>query len=247
MDTLRVARPVLAAGLWALGLLAQAQPALVAPLPAAPARPAVHATMAQRMQACVPCHGQEGRATRAGYFPRIAGKPEGYLFNQLKGFQQGHRRNPAMQHLLQHLDDAYLRDIAAYFARLDLPPAPAQPQALSDRQRQQAERLVFQGLPERGLPACVACHGDRLAGRLPAVPGLLSLPADYLIAQLGAWRTGSRRATAPDCMADIARRLGDDEVSAVARWLSAQSQAPGTRPQPAAADPRPLPCGSDAP
>ena len=35
-------------------------------------------TIAQRAAACVACHGREGRATSAGFFPRIAGKPAGY-------------------------------------------------------------------------------------------------------------------------------------------------------------------------
>jgi cytochrome c553 len=83
-----------------------------------------------------------------------------------------------------------------------------------------------------------------MAGRLPAMPGLLALPSDYLIAQLGAWRTGLRTAATPDCMADVAKRLTDDEVSAVARWLSAQSLPTGTKPQAASTQPQPLHCGS---
>ena len=58
------------------------------------------------------------------------------------------------------------------------------------------------------LPACTACHGAALAGTRPAVPGLLGLPRDYLIGQIGAWQTGKRHAIEPDCMADISRRLG---------------------------------------
>jgi cytochrome c553 len=30
-------------------------------------------TMAERTRACTACHGEQGRATPAGYFPRIAG------------------------------------------------------------------------------------------------------------------------------------------------------------------------------
>jgi cytochrome c553 len=206
--------------------------------------PAVHNTMAQRMQACVVCHGKEGRATNAGYFPRIAGKPEGYLINQLENFREGRRRNQAMNHLTQHMSDDYLRDIARYFSVLDLPYPPASTHGLSAQQQQTAERLVFQGAPERQIPACASCHGSSMAGRLPAMPGLLTLPADYLIGQLGAWRTGSRAAAAPDCMADIAKRLTNEEVSVVARWLSAQSLPMGTKPDIASSEPLPIRCGS---
>ena len=228
---------------WAAAQSTPAAPAIAGTSGAATVRD----TMAQRMQACVVCHGQEGRANRTGYFPRIAGKPEGYLFHQLKNFREGRRRNATMGHLTQHMSDDYLRDIARYFSALDLPYAPAPAHGLSEAQRQTAEQLVFKGAPERQIPACTACHGGGMAGRLPAMPGLLTLPADYLIGQLGAWRTGLRAAAAPDCMADIAKRLTHEEVSVVARWLSAQSLPTGTRPEAASAQPLPVPCGSEKP
>jgi cytochrome c553 len=203
--------------------------------------------MAQRMQACAICHGKEGRATSAGYFPRIAGKPAGYLFNQLRNFRDGRRGNWAMNPLMKNLSDDYLREIAAYFSALDLPYPPARADGLSADQQRAAERLVREGAPDRQIPACVACHGAAMAGRLPATPGLLTLPEVYLSAQLGAWRSNLRHAAAPDCMAEVAKRLSSEELAAVARWLSAQSLPAGTRPEPASSQPLPIACGSVAP
>ncbi len=205
------------------------------------------------MLACTPCHGKEGRATSAGYFPRIAGKPAGYLFNQLVNFREGRRPNSAMANLVEHLDDAYLRDIAAYFAALDLPyaapPALAATPAALSRGEWLARIGDVKGDEQRGVPACTACHGERLTGVLPAIPGLVGLPRDYLLAQLGAWRQGERRAAAPDCMATIARRLDAADIEAVTRWIA--SQPPGADMKPAAADtlkrPLPLSCGSAPP
>lgn len=214
---------------------------------AASAPPAVEDTLAQRLQACVVCHGREGRATPAGYFPRIAGKPAGYLLAQLQNFRDGRRPNKVMGHLVQHMSDDYLAEIARHFSRLDLPYPPARASRLSQDQQRVAEALVFQGSPDRRIPACVACHGSQMAGRLPAMPGLLALPADYLIGQLGAWRIGQRRAKAPDCMAEVARRLTPEEIDAVARWLSAQTLPTGTRPEAASGDPLPRRCGSSEP
>jgi cytochrome c553 len=205
---------------------------------------AVQNTMAQRMQACVVCHGREGRASNQGYFPRIAGKPAGYLYNQLQNFKSGLRKYEAMNHLVQHMSDDYLRDIAKYFAELDLPYPPAQVTTLTLAEQRTAERLVLRGAPERGLPACVSCHGQQMAGMLPAMPGLLTLPADYLVAQLGAWRTDQRMAKEPDCMAHIAKRLAPDEVSVVAKWLSAQTLPSGTKAAAPSGQPLPVRCGS---
>jgi cytochrome c553 len=70
------------------------------------------------------------------------------------------------------------------------------------------------------------------------------LPPDYLVGQLGAWKTGNRHATAPDCMAEIARRLAPDDVRAVAVWLASQPIPAGARPAPQPDLPLPMECGS---
>ena len=212
----------------------------------APAQTAPDAEMARRMQACTPCHGPEGRATSAGYFPRIAGKPAGYLFNQLVNFRDGRRPNSAMADLVEHLDDAYLRDIAAYFAALDLPYAAPPVRAAVPAALSRGERLARLGDEGRGVPACTACHGERLTGVLPALPGLVGLPRDYLLGQLGAWRQGERRAAAPDCMATIARRLDAADVEAVSAWIAAQPTGGDMKPAATGAvvQPLPLDCGS---
>jgi cytochrome c553 len=186
--------------------------------------------MAQRVRACTACHGKEGRASSEGYLPRIAGKPAGYLFNQLLNFRDGRRANTAMQRLIDPLNENYLHEIAAYFAALDLPYPPPQVVSMPAAMRERAQRLVNEGDSAREVPACARCHGKALAGAQPAVPGLLGLPRDYLVAQLGAWRGGLRRAHTPDCMATIARRLDNDDVVAVATWLAAQTPSSSGAP-----------------
>jgi cytochrome c553 len=189
------------------------------PAPAAPFTD----TIAQRVLACTGCHGREGRAAADGYYPRIAGKPAGYLFNQLRNFRDERRHYELMSGLLEFLDDAYLREIADYFAALDLPypapPAPAETVVI----RSAGETLVRHGDPARGLPACNDCHGVAMTGRAPFIPGLLGLPRDYLNAQLGAWKSGLRKAAPPDCMAQVAARLTPTDIGAVSAWLAAQA------------------------
>jgi cytochrome c553 len=198
-------------------------------------------TMAQRMQACTACHGAQGRATADGYFPRIAGKPEAYLYAQLLAFRDGRRRNAAMAALTAPLTDAYLREIAAHFAALDLPyPAPP-PRRLNASQAQRGEQLALRGDPALKLPACTACHGAQLGGRLPGVPALLGLPPDYLMAQLGSWRLGTRHALPPDCMAQVAKALRAEDVEAVSLWLAGQTPS-GLKPD-AQGPALPIACG----
>ncbi|GAB2454725.1 c-type cytochrome [Comamonas humi] len=204
-------------------------------------------TMAQRMQACVVCHGEQGRATRQGYFPRIAGKPAGYLFNQLVNFRDGRRKNPTMAYLVGQMSDAYLQEIAAYFAGLDLPYPPPEPAQAAAAALARGELLVRQGDAARGIPACAACHGAAMMGVEPGIPGLLGLPRDYLLGQFGAWRNGQRHAAKPDCMGEVAERLSAEDVGAMAAWLSAQPVPAGTKAARQAPQALPLQCGSAQP
>lgn len=116
---------------------------------------------------------------------------------------------------------------------------------------------AFERLPARdrdplcqsraALSASAADPGSRPApGARPAIPGLLGLPRDYLVAQLGAWRSGARRASVPDCMADIARALSPEDLTAVAEWLAAQPVPDHGRAVSRLPAPLPVRCGSGA-
>ncbi len=205
-------------------------------------------TLAQRMRACTGCHGENGRAEGSVYFPRIAGKPAGYLYNQLRNFRDGRRNYALMSGMVAFLSDSYLKEIAAHFSALDLPYPPPSPLTLTAAQQTQARALVQQGDAGRQIAACTACHGPALTGFAPHVPGLLGLPRDYINAQLGAWKTGQRHASAPDCMADIAKALSADEVALISSWLASQALTLDTHavarlPTTAGATKRPV-CGS---
>jgi cytochrome c553 len=217
--------------------------------PHAQGQPAVLAdTLAARLAPCTQCHGREGRAAADGYHPRIAGKPAGYLFHQLLNFRDGRRHYGPMVQMVALMPDAYLREMAEHFATLELPyPPPATANAAANAEMTllaRGEQLALRGDAARQLPACTACHGPALTGALPATPGLLGLPRDYLAGQLGAWVTGQRRAHAPDCMADVARKLQGQDVAAVSAWLATQVVPLNAKAVEKVAAPPPQRCGS---
>lgn len=215
---------------WSLGATAQPEP---------PAN-----DMTPRVAACVTCHGRDGQATNSGYFPRIAGKPAGYLYEQLRSFRDGRRQQPAMSHLLSNLSDPYLREMAEYFAQLQYPyPDPA-PSDLPEATMAHGEKLVRQGDTARDIPACASCHGAALTGVEPGIPSLVGLPRLYIASQLGAWLTGERRALPPDCMAQVGHTLNQADIQAVAGWLAAQPVPTPAHAVASLPHPLPRPCSA---
>lgn len=201
-------------------------------------------TMAARVLACASCHGAEGEGTSDVYFPRLAGKPAGYLYNQLIAFREGRRKYPPMNYLLAYLPDPYLQQMADHFASLRPPfPVPEIPTVSKDILAR-GEALVRNGDPQNGLPSCAACHGPSLGGMEPGIPGLLGLRASYVSAQLGGWRYGTRTAASPDCMQIVAGLLTEDDVKAVAAWLSSRPAPSDPSFAPRRSMPMPLACGS---
>ncbi len=218
--------------------------ASVVALAAAPALEQAPDTMQARVLGCAACHGQHGEGTDNDYFPRLAGKPAGYLYNQLIAFRDGQRKYPPMNYLLAYLPDAYLQQIADYFANEHPPyPQPGTP-TVDAGMLEHGKALAIGGETARGVPACASCHGAALTGREPAIPGLLGLHADYISAQLGAFRYGTRHAASPDCMHEIATRLSDRDITAIAAWLASMPPPANPAPATAAASRLPLACGS---
>lgn len=200
--------------------------------------------LTERLAACNACHGERGEGRVANeYYPHLAGKPAGYLFDQLKAFRDGRRAYPQMNWLMRNMSDDYLGAIAQHFAAFE-PRTQAVAPAVDESIAARARQLVEQGDASRDIPPCAACHGDNLAGLEPGVPALVGLPTDYVIAQLGAWRTGVRSARAPDCMAQIARALEPGDLRILGTWLAAQGHEQAVRPAPAGSFTLPRECGS---
>jgi cytochrome c553 len=201
-------------------------------------------TLEQRVKPCTSCHGNEGRATREGYFPRIAGKPAGYLFNQLLNFREGRRHYPIMTYMTQLQTDTYLRELADYFGALRVPYTPPRPTNATAAVLERGRQLVTDGDKALNVPSCNSCHGKQLLGVAPAVPGLLGVSQDYLTAQLGAWRSGIRAAAPPDCMKELVGRMRPEDLNAATTWLASQTVPEGVDAETSFENPPPLQCGS---
>ncbi|MBA4287144.1 MAG: cytochrome C [Xanthomonadaceae bacterium] len=200
-----------------------------------------------RLKACAACHGDEGRTVGDDYYPSIAGKPARYLYNQLVSFRDGRRQHRVMASMLGVLSDRYLGEIATWYAAQPHAKQPAFEGATAG-QLAIGERLTVAGDSSRNIPPCQDCHGERLTGVQPSIPGLRGLPSRYLDAQISAWKQGQRQAAAPDCMGRIARSLTAAEITAISAWLASQpypadAQPAGRLPH----DELPIDCGGVLP
>ncbi|MBV4507553.1 cytochrome c4 [Pseudomonas sp. BW13M1] len=168
--------------------------------------------------ACLGCHGPDGKGIAAAGFPRLAGLPAGYLSKQLHDFRNGSRKQAVMEPLAKALDDAEIEAVSAYLAKL-----PAD--AAADTRRQQiandpVARLAIYGDWNRLIPGCVQCHGPGGSGVGEHFPPLAGQPAGYLVAQLNAWRDGSRSNDPNQLMVNVAKAMTDAEVKAVADYFA---------------------------
>lgn len=168
--------------------------------------------------ACLACHGADGLGLAAAGFPRLAGLSAGYLSKQLEDFRNGSRVSPVMQPLAKALSED---EISAVSQTLAAMPAPATP-VITRREspKNLGEKLALRGAWDRQVPECVSCHGPGGVGVGEAFPPLAGQPASYLVAQLNAWRDGTRRNDPNDLMGHVAKSLSAEEVTAVADYFA---------------------------
>ncbi|ROL76523.1 cytochrome c4 [Pseudomonas protegens] len=168
--------------------------------------------------ACQACHGADAMGLAPAGFPRLAGLPAGYLAKQLHDFRSGARSSPVMQPLAKALSEDEITAVTGTLAAMSgpNPPVGSRSQVASGV----GERLALRGAWERQVPECVSCHGPGGVGVGVAFPPLAGQPAGYLVAQLNAWRDGSRRNDPNDLMGHVAKSLSTEEVTAVAEYFA---------------------------
>ncbi|MFD2096009.1 c-type cytochrome [Corallincola platygyrae] len=171
---------------------------------------------------CAACHGTDGNATVTIY-PKIAGQHASYILKQLKEFKLGMqtggkegRYDPVMGGMAMPLDETTMENLAAFYASQTMAPG-ATPEDVIEV----GEQLYRGGDPERGLPACLACHGPRGVGSsLAKFPAISAQHPEYTKAQLDKFKSGDRANDMNGMMRDIAMKLTDEEIEILAKYLA---------------------------
>ena len=167
--------------------------------------------------ACGGCHGFDGNSSIPAY-PKLAGQNETYIVNQIKAFKANtDRQNAIMMGMAAGLSDEDTADIGAYFQAQSVKDA-----APFDADKAAAGRELYKGGDlQKGIPACQACHGPTGAGTAGiGYPQLGGQYADYTLAQLKAFKAGTRKTDDKMLMRSIVEKLSDDEMEAVANYIA---------------------------
>ncbi|MGA9575816.1 MAG: c-type cytochrome [Lysobacterales bacterium] len=172
---------------------------------------------------CAACHGADGNSVVPNW-PKIAGQHAAYLQRQLGLIKGGERTVVEMAPIVVNLSDQDMADLAAYFSMQTTSPG------LTDEAlRANGELLYMSGNFETDVPACMSCHGPAGEGNpLSGYPHLAGQQSVYTEKMLTGFRAGTTWG-ADDAnskiMADVAKRLTDAEIKAVASYIQGLHRA----------------------
>jgi cytochrome c553 len=198
-------------------------------------------------QTCSRCHGALGEGKPEKDAPRLAGQPRFYLEKQLRDFAAGTRQSGEMAPVARALSAAQRGAAAAYFASLWSVTYPPPPEG-DPLMIQAGGVLSAIGDPQRDIRACEICHADAGVGIAPSFPYLAGQYAAYTERQLRAWREGSRQNDPLGVMAEIAERLDERQIRALALYFARLRPPPAEVSNPVPEEPippPPEPVGSD--
>lgn len=179
------------------------------------------------LTACARCHGDGRDPPTSRLVPILAGQSPAYLRRALEEYASGARRSGIMQPVASPLAGGDLRGLAAYYGGLSRRRPESGPNASPERTRR-GEAIATEGIPGRGVPACIACHSGAASAAFPILNGQ---PAPYLMQQLKLFSTGIRdRSTYGAIMSVIARRLTAEDARDVAAYFESVSKSEGSSP-----------------
>ncbi|EDN66798.1 cytochrome c4 [Beggiatoa sp. PS] len=182
-----------------------------------------------KSQACMACHGVDGNSL-IPMFPKIAGQSVSYIVKQLQDFKAKRRAdldNLGMAPMADSLNEQDRENLAAYFSSQTLKPASSNKADLAKKGKQ----IYRKGQIKESVIACVGCHGLKGAGNnktlefigkatVVEAPAIGGQHAAYLVKQLKAFREEKRSNDVGKIMRNIAEGLTDEEMDAVAEYIS---------------------------
>jgi cytochrome c553 len=165
---------------------------------------------------CGACHGMDGNSLIPNY-PSLAGQVPGYVADQLQRFKSGERSSPEMIGQVVLLEEQDMADLDAYYA--SLAPRAATISADDEALALDGEKIYKGGFADRDIAACMSCHGPSGHGIPRRYPRVSAQQREYLKTQLLTFKKGDRTGYM-DIMSDVAFSLSEDQIEALAVYMS---------------------------
>jgi len=165
---------------------------------------------------CAACHGHDGNHTTAQTIPKLAQQLESYIVKQLHDFKSGDRKNSIMSSMASTVSDQGVKDVAAWFSSQKMGADKVTDKSLAEA----GKKIYTGGIAKGSVPACSSCHGPNAHGMPPTFPRLAGQHAEYIVAQLKNFKSDARANDPNGVMRNIASKLTDRQMDAVAEYLT---------------------------
>lgn len=161
----------------------------------------------KKAEACIACHGPNGNSTNP-QFPILAGQTARYTYLQLKDFQEGRRKEPAMDPFVAKLSRNDLLDLSAFFAAQRLrPPNFKVSEARARRGKAKADEVL-----------CTMCHLGGFMGQ-NEIPRVAGQHYQYIVKQLKDFKA-YRRTNDAGNMTSVSKTLSDRDIEDLGHFLA---------------------------
>ena len=168
---------------------------------------------------CSVCHGRGG-TTSSELFPQLAGQPAPYFVAQMKAFRDKSRSEENAKRFMWGISSRLSDDEIQQLAEFYQAEPPIHTGKISDQPKYDLGKNIFMnGHPDKGVPPCMACHGEKGEGK-DVTPRLGGQHEAYLMRQLKVFYGNERPAAT--VMHEVVKGLSEPDIEAIAQYLQAQ-------------------------
>lgn len=141
----------------------------------------------EKAQICIACHGVGGNSNNPEW-PNLSQQSKRYLIDQLHMFRDGIRKNALMNAQAMNLSDQDIIDLASYYNSLQGKKGKVQ---AGEKIIRLGESIYRGGILDRGIPACISCHGPKGLGiDRTGYPKISGQHSAYLLNRLKNYKEG---------------------------------------------------------
>lgn len=168
--------------------------------------------------ACAECHGMDGLLSDKDQ-PHLAGQRAVYLYRILLAYQNGGRKDEAMQKVSSFLNDEALLSVSAYYASLTPARKPVEPDATLAPEW--TGDNPFTGI-QADLKKCIKCHGETGNSTASGMPNLTAQAPEYFELAVQSYAEGKR---SHKIMNKLVSQLDPQTVKAMGIFYGVQQPA----------------------